>query len=135
VSDILPTVWDADPHTLAKHGILRRYLDAWLPILTRQAALLRRQFGNLNSREILYIDGFAGPGKYTGGEKGSPVIALEAAIQHNAEFPIPVRMLFIELEKARFEHLQSVLAPHLESARKSSNIHAAVPFTENATKF
>jgi three-Cys-motif partner protein len=127
VSDSLGTIWPADPHTLAKHGILRRYLDAWLPILTRQAALLRKQFGNLNSREILYIDGFAGPGKYSGGERGSPVIALEAAIQHNAEFPIPVRMLFIELEKSRFEHLRTVLEPHLANARNSNNVHAADP--------
>lgn len=127
MSDSLGTVWPADPHTLAKHGILRRYLDAWLPILTRQAAVLRRQFGNLRSREILYIDGFAGPGEYVGGEKGSPVIAIESAVQHSANFPIPVRMLFIELDHARFARLETVLAPHLETASKSSNIHAVEP--------
>ena len=61
------TIWPIEPHTAAKHQILRKYLDAWLPIL-----------GTYNNR-MLYIDGFAGPGEYTGGEPGSPIIALEAA--------------------------------------------------------
>jgi hypothetical protein len=26
-------LWDANEHTLAKHEILRRYLQAWLPII------------------------------------------------------------------------------------------------------
>ena len=30
--------------------------------------------------EILYIDGFAGPGEYEGGEAGSPIIALDTAL-------------------------------------------------------
>jgi three-Cys-motif partner protein len=66
--DSLPTVWPAEPHTLVKHKILRRYVQAWFPILTQQAQNLRRQYGNLDSREILFIDGFAGPGEYEGGE-------------------------------------------------------------------
>ena len=28
-----PTLWEADPHTLAKHEILKYYLEAWFPIL------------------------------------------------------------------------------------------------------
>ena len=27
-------LWAMDDHTRAKHEILRRYLDAWLPIMT-----------------------------------------------------------------------------------------------------
>src|SRR5215475_1669133 len=61
------TIWPIEPHTSAKHQILRNYLDAWLPIL-----------GKYN-RRIVYIDGFSGPGEYAGGEPGSPIIALEAA--------------------------------------------------------
>ena len=64
------TIWPIEPHTSAKHQILRKYLDAWLPIL-----------GTYNKR-IIYIDGFAGPGEYVGGEPGSPIIALEAARSH-----------------------------------------------------
>ena len=32
--DTLPTVWDAERHTLAKHGILKTYLEAWVAILS-----------------------------------------------------------------------------------------------------
>ena len=58
------TVWGIDPHTQAKHEILRRYLGAWFPILSRY-----------NDR-IVYIDGFSGPGRYKGGDPGSPFVAL-----------------------------------------------------------
>jgi three-Cys-motif partner protein len=122
VTDKLPTVWEADPHTLIKHAILRQYLHRWLPILTRQAKKL-----GVQSREILFIDGFAGPGEYTGGEPGSPVIALNAAIDHAVQFPSPVRMLFIEHRKDRFERLQQVIAPLLQKASSSQNIRAVEP--------
>ena len=42
------TVWHLEPHTAKKHEILRRYFQAWLPILA-----------HTNGR-VLYIDGFAG---------------------------------------------------------------------------
>jgi len=45
----LGTVWALEPHTAKKHEILRRYFEAWLPILA-----------NSNGR-VVYIDGFAGP--------------------------------------------------------------------------
>ncbi len=127
MADTLPTTWPADPHTLAKHAILQRYLQAWFPILTRQASTLARQYGNVSGREILFIDGFAGPGEYTNGKEGSPLIALKAALDHPISFPMPVRMLFIEERKDRFEHLQRVLAPHLVRARQSGNIRAVDP--------
>ncbi|MFN7938338.1 MAG: three-Cys-motif partner protein TcmP [Bryobacteraceae bacterium] len=69
------TIWQIEPHTSAKHQILRKYLDAWLPIL-----------GTYNLR-VVYVDGFAGPGKYTGGEPGSPIVALQAALTHEAKLP------------------------------------------------
>ncbi len=70
------TIWAIEPHTQAKHAILKRYLQAWMPILS----LARFP-------EVLYIDGFAGPGTYTGGEEGSPVIALRAAVEQVARRP------------------------------------------------
>ena len=33
--DRLPTVWEIDPHTRAKHFILGRYLGGWFPILSK----------------------------------------------------------------------------------------------------
>ena len=57
------TVWPLEPHTRAKHEILRRYLEAWSAILS---------LGGFKT--IAYVDGFAGPGLYDNGEDGSPSI-------------------------------------------------------------
>jgi three-Cys-motif partner protein len=92
------TLWQIEPHTSAKHQILRKYLDAWLPIL-----------GKYNKR-IVYIDGFAGPGQYTGGEPGSPIIALEAASTHRAKLGGELVFWFIEERPDRVAHLKSRIA-------------------------
>lgn len=63
-------LWDAEPHTLAKHAILQRYLDAWFPILAK------------HHKRLVYFDGFAGPGRYREGQEGSPLIALNSARRH-----------------------------------------------------
>ena len=84
------TVWDLEPHTRAKHEILRRYLQAWTPILTQGGF-----------PEILYVDGFAGPGRYSEGEDGSPIIALRAALEHRSRIRAIVRFLFIEKDRDR----------------------------------
>jgi hypothetical protein len=62
--------WDLAPHTAAKLDILGAYLRAWFPILSR----------GRNFDRIIYIDGFAGPGRYNQGEDGSPIVALKAAL-------------------------------------------------------
>lgn len=59
------TLWNIEPHTAAKHTILRNYLGAWFGILGQRFS------------HILYIDGFCGPGRYQGEEVGSPIIALD----------------------------------------------------------
>ena len=94
------TIWELDPHTGAKHVILRKYLDAWLPILTRW-----------NGRVVI-IDGFAGPGRYSKGEEGSPVIALRAFLEHShkAKMNAKVKYLFVESDKARYESLKEVVS-------------------------
>ncbi|HEX5272136.1 MAG TPA: three-Cys-motif partner protein TcmP [Gemmataceae bacterium] len=127
MADTLPTTWPADAHTLAKHAILRRYLEAWFPILSRQASLLARQSGKAADREILFIDGFAGPGEYANGKEGSPVIALKAALDHSTSFPVPVRMIFVEKREDRYGHLQAILAPHIARAAQSRNVRAVEP--------
>lgn len=96
--DELPTIWKAEPHTLAKHQILSRYLKAWMPILTRSQAK-KRSVG-----EVLFVDAFAGPGRYEGGEDGSPILALKAGLSHEP-FPLPVRFIFIEADPRRHEQL------------------------------
>jgi three-Cys-motif partner protein len=91
------TLWKLEPHTLGKHLVLRAYLDAWLPILT-----------SANSR-VLFIDGFAGPGEYVGGEEGSPQIAIRALVDHPAGINAEVVYYFIEREEDRAKHLQQVV--------------------------
>lgn len=61
---------DRPPHTAAKHDLLRAYLGAWFPIIARY------------NQRVLYYDAFAGPGKYAGGEPGSPIIALQTILDH-----------------------------------------------------
>ena len=95
------TIWPLQPHSLGKHRVLEEYLKAWLPIL-----------GQTEGR-ILFLDGFAGPGEYKGGEKGSPIIALEAFLGHSARRKITaeVKFIFIEKEEERAEHLERLVTP------------------------
>jgi three-Cys-motif partner protein len=122
IADTLPTVWPAEPHTRAKHRILKAYLDAWMPILSRQAARLTNR-----TPSIRYIDGFAGPGIYEGGEKGSPVLALESALFHSAEFPVPIDFTFIEADKARCESLSRELSRYWSQVRESRKVVVRQP--------
>lgn len=76
-----------------------------MPIMARQSA----KVSGKSNPEILYVDGFAGPGRYSGGEDGSPVLALQAARNHSANFPVPIRFMFIELEASRYEYLRQCI--------------------------
>ncbi len=92
-------LWALKSHTKGKHLVLRSYLNAWFPIL-----------GSWNGR-ILFIDAFAGPGEYEGGEEGSPIIAINSLIKHKSKHVIKaqVSFLFIEKDKARADHLTSLV--------------------------
>ena len=66
--------------------------------------------GSWNGK-ILFIDGFAGPGKYKGGEDGSPLVALKALKNHTAKSTITAEVVFIFVEKdpARAAHLDELM--------------------------
>ncbi|MFN3485033.1 MAG: three-Cys-motif partner protein TcmP [Planctomycetota bacterium] len=91
------TLWEIDPHTAAKHEILQRYLEAWFPILGSQ------------HQHVVYIDGFAGPGRYKGGELGSPIIALNVAANHRKTLGGELVFWFIDERADRIEHLKREL--------------------------
>ena len=93
----LPTVWKIEKHTLAKHEILKKYLDAWAPIMSRCAG------------RIVYIDGFAGPGKYSGGEDGSPIIAIKSISDNQNIERAEIICLFIEADTKRYQHLKELV--------------------------
>ncbi len=94
------TLWDLEPHSRGKHAILRRYVQAWLPIMSQA-----------NSR-IVIVDAFAGPGRYLGGEEGSPLILLKAYLNHSyrARMGAEIVYLFIEERGDRIEHLRREVA-------------------------
>ena len=101
------TIWQAEPHTLAKVAILRGYLTAYFRILGRTASA--------SKDEILYIDGFAGPGEYTNAEDGSPTIAAKAARAAIAQAGAAwragdVRCVFVEAKRWIHDHLIGRLA-------------------------
>jgi three-Cys-motif partner protein len=105
------TLWELEPHTLGKHLVLRAYLDAWLPILS-----------SANSR-VLFIDGFAGPGEYAGGDEGSPQIAIRALVDHSAKINAEVVYYFIEKDADRAKHLQKVVDSWEKKAPGATKLH------------
>ncbi len=91
-------VWPLEPHTRAKHEILKRYLQAWTPILTQGGF-----------PEIMYVDGFAGPGRYSEGEDGSPTIALRVALEQRAQIRATLRFVFVEKDGQRTRVLREIV--------------------------
>ena len=98
------TVWMLEPHTAAKHSILRNYLAAWLPIMSKY------------NKRIMFFDGFAGPGIYKDGEPGSPVIILDLLATHNYQQMLDqceFVLLFNEVDPKRFAVLQDSIQNYL----------------------
>jgi len=99
MSDNLPTLWPADPHTLTKHRILKNYFEAWAPILSNAQGI--------RGSELLFVDGFAGPGQCSTGEPGSPIVAIKAILDHSLKLKKRVRFVLIESREDRFEVLRA----------------------------
>jgi three-Cys-motif partner protein len=91
------TLWELESHSKGKHIIVRRYLQAWIPILAS------------NHSRLVLVDAFAGPDRYVGGEPGSPLIMLDAFLSHSARDRIRSELvyIFIEERRDRVEHLCS----------------------------
>lgn len=125
-------VYDDDmemaPQTEAKHRILRGYLDAWYPIFGR-----RRQ-------RLLYFDGFAGSGRYTTREMGSPLIALDALLDRRDTADIlagcDFRFVFCETKKKHADRLRhrvtAYLEPHVERGTRVEWEVINAPFADVA---
>lgn len=75
---------------MAKIEIIRRYLYLWFTILGK------------DNKRLVYIDGFAGPGKYTNSDCSSPtaaMIASKAAIEHASSKLNDTEFSFLFVEK------------------------------------
>jgi three-Cys-motif partner protein len=114
-------IWTLEPHTRAKHEILRRYLQAWTAILAHGGF-----------RRFVYIDGFAGPGRYEGGEDGSPIIALKAALAHRDKIDATVVFLFVERDARRAKLLNECI--HALSLPSNFRVKVAETTFEEALK-
>lgn len=102
------------PHSLAKHRIIRSYLERYVAVLTAKLPQERLR--------LTLVDGFAGGGKYrdpssSEEQAGSPFIMLEAmdlaAIEaqkiRTKPFFLDVQYKFIEKNKHAITHLHKVL--------------------------
>ena len=102
-------------HTKAKHHILEYHMKEWFPILGR------------SNRKLRYIDGFAGPGEYESGERGSPLIALNTIRWHSffEDFSSEGRIaefLFVEKNEIFYGNLKK----RVEEFQKPSNFTVEV---------
>jgi three-Cys-motif partner protein len=68
---IEPITWDREDHTAAKHDLLLGFFKKWVSVHSETFA---KRGGGL----VRIYDGFAGPGVYSGGEAGSPMILTRA---------------------------------------------------------
>ena len=118
------TIWDLEPHTRVKHEILKRYLQAWIPIL-----------GQGPSEDLVYIDGFAGPGRYSKGEDGSPVLALKAALDQQGQIKPNMVFMFVELRNNRADMLRLVLDEIELPPKFSVNVAGGQTFEEAVANF
>jgi three-Cys-motif partner protein len=99
LSDHDPEKWKYTEHARVKHEIQHRYLGAWLAILGYKMS------------PLVLFDGFAGRGRYTGGEPGSPLLFWGRAVEAvDAERPKEVEIECIELDQDNFEQLSTKIA-------------------------
>lgn len=96
-----PDKWGYPPHTKAKHDMLGMYLDGWYPTLSSW------------SGRLVFLDGFAGRGRYTNGAEGSPLIALKRLINHTYFPRMRQRQfvfIFAEANEANANNLEGEIA-------------------------
>lgn len=102
------TRWKRHGRTEAKHRVLVEYLAAWIPILGQQRWV----------HDLVLIDGFAGPGRYGGGEPGSPLLMLDAFEEHRDRdrLDVTAHFFFIEKDEERMKSLRQEIAARGEPA-------------------
>ena len=129
MTDSLDTIWPISAHTEAKQKILQAYLQAWFPILAFQSRVIRRTA----SPQIRFIDAFAGPGIYSGGEPGSPIIALESALGHVHDFPVPVEFILIENDAERHSSLCTEIEKIRDRVSQTTSIILDKPICDDCS--
>lgn len=108
--------------TEVKHSILQLNLNPWMKKISRVDS------------DLLYVDGFAGPGKYPDDSQGSPLIAMDMAdklLQMNGvDYRVDeFRCVFVEKDSENFEKLESAVGEKEQKVDSRINPPA---FTENS---
>lgn len=108
-------IWDLEEHTKVKHEILKHYLEAWFPILAG------------GFQQMAYVDGFAGPGVYSNGQDGSPIIAIKTANNHvQKEKFKKIIFEFIENDPETVEKLRKTLEKEIPRGSLPKNFQYKV---------
>lgn len=95
-----------DEATITKLDIFSHYFEDWLPVFFKKF------------KRILVCDFFAGPGKDTQGRPGSPLRVLQTVKKFQKQIitnRMQVRIILNELDKAKFEQLESTVNSEIEN--------------------
>ena len=95
----------------AKHRILEKYFPAWARIL-----------GSWHPT-LVYVDCFAGQGRYEAGELGSPLIITKKAIEVTQKGKFQLLLIFIERDKQKAEQLEVQVSELLKHANRKRVRH------------
>jgi three-Cys-motif partner protein len=102
-----PVLWKRDEHTKAKHELLLAFFNKWVSVHSGYFA--SQSGGGL----VRIYDGFAGPGVYSEGESGSPLVLMRALCTNTnlKERWASVRyeLHFVEKHRGRAQMLESKL--------------------------
>ena len=92
----------------AKLKILEKYFPAWVRIL-----------GSRNPT-LVFVDCFAGAGRYPGGEEGSPLLILQKARDTIQDFKssLTILVIFVEKNKTSAKHLKANILKGLPESLK-----------------
>lgn len=117
-------------HSLAKHSILKQYLETYVAILAANPVV--------EQLSLSIVDGFSGGGVYRHpktGERipGSPLLMLQAmdfaeakaiSIRQKKEFKLNTQFYFIEEQRPTIDYLQNELSLCEAAHGKGDRIHA-----------
>jgi three-Cys-motif partner protein len=103
--DDSPEKWKYKEHTRVKHEILSKYLEGWSKILGK-------------SHNLNIFDCFAGRGRFSDGEEGSPLVIIKtiAEIREKMGRPKEASCIFIEKNDSNFQNLKVEIDKEIKNA-------------------
>lgn len=115
-----------EPHSLAKHRILKRYIERYIEIVTRTS--------QQEALRITFVDGYAGGGRYQMGRDtipGSPLLFLETVAAAEAKlaatrpkgFKIHADFVFVDANKHHTDFLRSEIESSPFNSELDKSIH------------